>query len=604
MNSLVPHLAFREKWARPTDCLYELHAFAECGAKFLADQQAGGVLVPKQFGLVVDHSRLQPVVEIKQPPSHPSVPDPNRLPKLSHACDSFIERMRQSNSRASMLVGSAEAQASLAECITSTAVSSLPASSGSSSGFASIDAYRKTLGDPLLLTVNRWPAARFVSALEQFSLPTRLGLPCSKVKRMEGGECHGHTCERDFAYSWRCLNESATRTGMLAVHMRCLQARPKSLVEGTEAQIDALRVMEESLAKDGSGGDAASAEALRNARELLVERAKKAAATGHVSRGKVPTVDGVKVDRMPGCGNKWNDRISDARYVQDAVANTLGWPPGGAQPSGLELLTKNPTPLFDGWKNMLTQTGGDEFAFRYLGAIARHFDLVLVNEYMDESLLLLAKREKWPLRDILYLSQKRRKRVGVAMDPPAAQAALSADAIRQAWDVPSAELLRQPDKAWLWPHELDSIIRANWIDTLLYMYQNHTLWRLIDETWPKDDNRAAFRRDLAVYRRQLAAMERSCARCERLGEMGCLQRARRSPRHAPPHFCWQLRQDTTSWTEHFFSRSAMRFDATAATKETNAYAVEQSEKEATFDFHPGRTVTKGGRKRRGKQVRA
>ena len=86
--------------------------------------------------------------------------------------------------------------------------------------------------------------------------------------------------------------------------------------------------------------------------------------------------------------------------------------------------------------------------------------------------------------------------------------------------------------------------------------------------------------------------------------MGCLQRARRSPRHAPPHFCWQLRQDTTSWTEHFFSRSAMRFDATAATKETNAYAVEQSEKEATFDFHPGRTVTKGGRKRRGKQVRA
>ena len=361
--------------------------------------------MPKQFGLVVDHSRLQPVVEIKQPPSHPSVPDPNRLPKLSHACDSFIERMRQSNSRASMLVGSAEAQASLAECITSTAVSSLPASSGSSSGFASIDAYRKTLGDPLLLTVNRWPAARFVSALEQFSLPTRLGLPCSKVKRMEGGECHGHTCERDFAYSWRCLNESATRTGMLAVHMRCLQARPKSLVEGTEAQIDALRVMEESLAKDGSGGDAASAEALRNARELLVERAKKAAATGHVSRGKVPTVDGVKVDRMPGCGNKWNDRISDARYVQDAVANTLGWPPGGAQPSGLELLTKNPTPLFDGWKNMLTQTGGDEFAFRYLGAIARHFDLVLVNEYMDESLLLLAKREKWPLRDILYLSQ-------------------------------------------------------------------------------------------------------------------------------------------------------------------------------------------------------
>ena len=62
LPSLEPHLAFKEKWARPTDCLYESHTFKECGAAFLSDQASGGVPAPKPFGLVVDHSRLQPLL--------------------------------------------------------------------------------------------------------------------------------------------------------------------------------------------------------------------------------------------------------------------------------------------------------------------------------------------------------------------------------------------------------------------------------------------------------------------------------------------------------------------------------------------------------------
>mmetsp|Transcript_9792 Transcript_9792/g.32653 ORF Transcript_9792/g.32653 Transcript_9792/m.32653 type:complete len:260 (-) Transcript_9792:821-1600(-) len=55
----------------------------------------------------------------------------------------------------------------------------------------------------MLLTAVRWPPSRFTSALEQFSIPQRTGVPCKRTRRESGGRCHGRTCERDFDFSWR-----------------------------------------------------------------------------------------------------------------------------------------------------------------------------------------------------------------------------------------------------------------------------------------------------------------------------------------------------------------------------------------------------------------
>ena len=68
------------------------------------------------------------------------------------------------------------------------------------------------------------------------------------------------------------------------------------------------------------------------------------------------------------------------------------------------------------------------------------------------------------------------------------------------------------------------------------------------------------------------AARRECKQCEREGAAGCLRRARQSARAAPPHFCWSLRQDTRSWSEHFFKRMALRFDAVADLADRGAAA--------------------------------
>ena len=57
----------------------------------------------------------------------------------------------------------------------------------------------------------RWPVARFTSALEQFNLPQQTGVPCSRSRAKTGGACYGQTCDRDFKFSWFCLNTSVHR---------------------------------------------------------------------------------------------------------------------------------------------------------------------------------------------------------------------------------------------------------------------------------------------------------------------------------------------------------------------------------------------------------
>mmetsp|Transcript_9253 Transcript_9253/g.28004 ORF Transcript_9253/g.28004 Transcript_9253/m.28004 type:complete len:193 (-) Transcript_9253:272-850(-) len=108
---------------------------------------------------------------------------------------------------------------------------------------------------------------------------------------------------------------------------------------------------------------------------------------------------------------------------------------------------------------------------------------------------------------------------------------------------------------------------GNWIDSLLYIHLNHSLWQRIEAAWPGPSGRHSFAKELSAFRAFRAAVQTSCMRCERVGPSSCLAAASRAPRHAPPHFCWQLRQDTSSWSEHFFSRMAVRFDAVAAARE-------------------------------------
>lgn len=127
-----------------------------------------------------------------------------------------------------------------------------------------------------------------------------------------------------------------------------------------------------------------------------------------------------------------------------------------------------------------------------------------------------------------------------------------------------------PPTVMLNPSPPPSRLKGNWLDTLAYVHLNATLWRRIAVAWPGASGDAAFKAELASFRELRATVQASCNRCERAGPSACLAAASRAPRHAPPHFCWQLRQDTSSWSEHFFSRMALRFDAVAAANEVTS----------------------------------
>ncbi|XP_063956605.1 galactose-3-O-sulfotransferase 3-like isoform X2 [Lytechinus pictus] len=94
-----------------------------------------------------------------------------------------------------------------------------------------------------------------------------------------------------------------------------------------------------------------------------------------------------------------------------------------------------------------------------IGDIAKKFSLVLIMEYMDESLLLLKKLMCWDFRDISYVVKNHR-----------AHTSKMADGVRAA--------LRK----W------------NWADNLLYEHFNVTLWKKIAKYGP------TFEEDLVKFR--------------------------------------------------------------------------------------------------------
>ncbi len=117
----------------------------------------------------------------------------------------------------------------------------------------------------------------------------------------------------------------------------------------------------------------------------------------------------------------------------------------------------------------------------YIEKISREFDLVLVTEYFDESLLLLRKLMCWSYSDIVYLRQNTRFRKS--------SRSISDDV---------------KDKIRSW----------NSADVRLYDFFNRTLWQKIQDYGP------AFHTDLAHFRKLLQNVSDLCVENTALQKIG------------------------------------------------------------------------------------
>ena len=111
---------------------------------------------------------------------------------------------------------------------------------------------------------------------------------------------------------------------------------------------------------------------------------------------------------------------------------------------------------------------------RFITFVDQEFDLILINEYFDESLILLKNLLCWDFVDILYVKQKVRGQ--------------------------KTRLSREM-KA--------NILSWNQADALLYDHFNRTLWRKILQAGPK------FYDDLRLFREKNKILEENCAKFNR-----------------------------------------------------------------------------------------
>ena len=107
----------------------------------------------------------------------------------------------------------------------------------------------------------------------------------------------------------------------------------------------------------------------------------------------------------------------------------------------------------------------------YVHFLQQELNLVLLNEYFDESLVLLKRRFCWEIEDILYFKLNERT--------DEEKGTLTSDA-------------RQKIRKW------------NWGDVLLYDVFNQTLWEMIAQEGPE------FYNDLALFRKEMKAIKKAC----------------------------------------------------------------------------------------------
>lgn len=137
--------------------------------------------------------------------------------------------------------------------------------------------------------------------------------------------------------------------------------------------------------------------------------------------------------------------------------------------SGLFNLLKNPT-LFD--LGLDTKYHRNRIAVRnYIRFLQQEFDLVMLMEYYDESLVLLKRRFCWKTEDILYFKQNERT---------------------------------DKEKQKITSHTRKLIQKWNSADVFLYDVFNQTLWEMIKQEG------SDFYKDLALFRKEKETMEKTC----------------------------------------------------------------------------------------------
>ncbi|KXJ22384.1 galactosylceramide sulfotransferase [Exaiptasia diaphana] len=109
---------------------------------------------------------------------------------------------------------------------------------------------------------------------------------------------------------------------------------------------------------------------------------------------------------------------------------------------------------------------------RTIEALHEIIDLVLISEYMDESLVLLKRALCWDIDDVLYFTHKQRHKDYKDLEI-------------------TSEMMRQ-------------IHQWNQADSLLYKYFNHTLWKRISE----QDN--SFYNELKELKMKKMTLEKQC----------------------------------------------------------------------------------------------
>ena len=105
------------------------------------------------------------------------------------------------------------------------------------------------------------------------------------------------------------------------------------------------------------------------------------------------------------------------------------------------------------------------------------FDLVMLTEYFDESLLLLRKLLCWQMSDVVYVAKAKR-------------------ALNYRSEI--NDHLRSQIRSW------------NRADVMLYEHFNQTFWQKVRDYGPD------FPRDLALFRRKLSEASNSCLNTSRI----------------------------------------------------------------------------------------
>ena len=115
---------------------------------------------------------------------------------------------------------------------------------------------------------------------------------------------------------------------------------------------------------------------------------------------------------------------------------------------------------------------------KWIKKLDKELSLVLINEYYDESLLIMSKMFCWKYEDIVYIAKLVRVRVESSVKP--------------------GDSFKQKIREW------------NHADHLLYEHFNRTLWNLIHRYGPN------FKTDLAYFRGLLEGAKRNCTNTDEI----------------------------------------------------------------------------------------